>query len=168
MSDEDGNEALIAVLGKGDIIGEMALVDRQPRSATITALKPTELAHIATIEFERIADSNTEIYRHLLRVLSARLRLSNEDKAARELPLAGRLAKVLCRLAEAFGEPLPDGRILIRQKFSQAQLGQMAGCARENVNRQLGQWRDAGLVTQISGYHCIADEKRLASILREM
>lgn len=157
----DGDETLLHVMGKGDILGEMALVDRLPRSATVIALKETEVGLISTQDFERLADANTEIYRHLLCVLSARLRSSNDQKASQAKPLNARIAKVLLQLSEGFGEKLPDGRILIRQKFSQAQLGQMAGCARENVNRQLTQWRRAKLLSQINRYYCLDDIKAL-------
>ena len=154
---EDGDETLLAVLGKGDIIGEMALVDRLPRSATVTALKDAELGFIGTQEFERQADANTEIYRRMLCVLSGRIRAANDQKAAQQKPLNARIAQVFLKLSEGFGEKLPDGRILIRHKFSQAQLGQMAGCARENVNRQLTRWRRDKLVSQVSRYYCLDD-----------
>ncbi|MEL6372375.1 MAG: Crp/Fnr family transcriptional regulator [Pseudomonadota bacterium] len=165
--DDEMAETLLAILGRGDVIGEMALVDRLPRSATITALKDTELGLISTADFERIADADTEIYRHLLRVLSARLRTSNETKAQERKRMCERIALVLVRLGEAFGEPLPDGRILIRQKFSQAQLGQMAGCARENVNRQLNAFKREALISKISSYYCIHDCEALLAHARQ-
>jgi len=158
---EGGDETLLHVMGKGDILGEMALVDRLPRSATVTALKETELGFISTQQFERLADSNTEIYRNLLCVMSARLRTSNDKKASQAKPLHARIAKVLLQLSDGFGETLPDGRIMIRHKFSQAQLGQMAGCARENVNRQLTVWKRQKLLSQVSRYYCLDDVKAL-------
>jgi hypothetical protein len=50
---------------------------------------------------------------------------------------------------------LPDGRIAIRQKLSQADLGCMVGAVRENINRQLAQWRKAKVLSRISAYYCI-------------
>jgi CRP-like cAMP-binding protein len=50
---------------------------------------------------------------------------------------------------------LPDGRILIRQKISQSELGQMVGATRENVNRQLTEWRRQRLLSRIGGYYCL-------------
>ena len=158
---EDGDETLLAVLGKGDIIGEMALVDRLPRSATVTALKDSVLGIIGTQEFERLADANTDIYRQMLCVLSGRIRAANDQKASQQKPLNARIAQVFLKLSEGFGEKLPDGRIMIRQKFSQAQLGQMAGCARENVNRQLTVWRRDKLVSQLNRYYCLDDIKAM-------
>jgi len=99
---------------------------------------------------------------HMLEILSTRLRTSNETATMQQLlPLRGRLARVFLRLAEGFGEPLDGGRILVRQKLTQAELGRMTGSARENVNRQLKEWMREGLVSRISSYYCIEDNEKL-------
>lgn len=151
----NGQEMLLAVLGKGDVVGEMALLDRLPRSATVTALKGCELCQLTAATFEWLAQADIAVYRQLLRVLSTRLRAGNESNAAQQMPLSVRLARAFMQLAQSFGERLPDGRILIRQKLSQAELGRMVGAARENVNRQLNDWCRAKLLARISGYYCL-------------
>ncbi|MEL6290051.1 MAG: Crp/Fnr family transcriptional regulator [Pseudomonadota bacterium] len=132
---QTGEESLLAVLGEGDLIGEMGLIDDQPRSASITALKPCRLGFLPRGEFQRFADQHPSIYRHMLALLSARLRDTNASFTSQQtLPLAGRLAGVMLRLAKGFGEPLDGGkRIIIRQVFTQDVLARMAGGARENV-----------------------------------
>jgi CRP-like cAMP-binding protein len=150
-------ETLLTILAKGDIVGEMALLDRQPRSATVTAVRPCELSYISTAAFDRLARTNIEVHRQLLRVMTNRLRASNETHTLQHMPLRTRLARTLLRLAETFGEPLPGQRILIRQKVSQLELGNMVGAARENVNRQLTEWRAGGLLSRIGGYYCLND-----------
>jgi CRP-like cAMP-binding protein len=87
--------------------------------------------------------------------MTARLRASNETHTLQHMPLRVRLARTLLRLAKTFGEPLPGGRILIRQKISQLELGHMVGAARENVNRQLTDWRTGRLLSRIGGYYCL-------------
>lgn len=155
-----GEEVLLAVLSAGDVVGEMGLFGAAPRSATVTALKPCSLAFLASGDFRRFADDHPTVYRHMLEIVCARLRAANEAFAAYQaLPLAGRLAQVLLRLADGFGQPLDDGRILIRQKFTQADLARMTGSARENVNRRLGNWRGRGIVSRISGYYCIEQDR---------
>jgi len=150
-------EALVAILSNGDIVGEMALFDRQPRSATVTAIRPCELSHISTAAFDRLARTDIEVHREFLRVITARLRASNENHTSQHIPLRMRLARILLRLAETFGEPLPGSRILIRQRISQLELGSMAGAARENVNRQLAEWRASRLLSRIGSYYCLDD-----------
>ncbi len=158
----DGQEALLAMLGTGDVIGDMGLIDAQPRSASATALKPCSLAFLASRDFKKVANANPLIYLHMLEILSDRLRASNEAATMQQLlPLRGRLARVFLRLAEGFGEPLEGGRILIRQKFTQAELARMTGSARENVNRQIKEWTREGLVSRISSYYCLEDAEKL-------
>jgi CRP/FNR family cyclic AMP-dependent transcriptional regulator len=161
LPSKDGQEVLLAVLGKGDVVGEMALLDRLPRSATVTALKNCELCQLTTATLEWLAREDNAIFRQLLCVLSARVRAGNETSHLQQMPLKVRLARALLRLAAGFGERLPDGRILIRQKLSQAELGRMVGAARENINRQLTDWCKAKVVTRVSAYYCIESPKAL-------
>ena len=161
-----GQEALLAILSKGDIVGEMALLDRQPRSATVTAVRASELSYISTAAFDRLAMTDIEVHRQLLRVMTARLRASNETHTLQHMPLRVRLARTLLRLAQTFGEPLPGQRILIRQRISQAELGHMVGAARENINRQLTEWRSGGLLSRIGSYYCLENPTALELLAR--
>lgn len=161
----DGEEALLAVVRAGDVIGEMGLIGGTPRSANVAALKNCTLAFIVDENFTRFADANPSVYRHMLEIMCMRLRASNETLTAFQLlPPSGRLAQVLLRLAEGFGKPLVDGRVLIHQKFTQSDFARMTGTARENVNRQLKIWRSDCVVSRVSGYYCIEDTERLAEI----
>ncbi|MBX9592274.1 MAG: Crp/Fnr family transcriptional regulator [Hyphomonadaceae bacterium] len=155
LPSKDGQDTLLAVLGRGDMVGEMALLDQQPRSATVTALKSCELCQLPTTTLEWLAREDTAVFRQLLTVLSARVRASNEISHIQQMPLKARLARALLRLAQGFGERLPDGRVLIRQKLSQAELGRMVGAARENINRQVADWSKAKVLSRVSGYYCI-------------
>lgn len=155
LPSRNGQETLLAVLGRGDVVGEMALLDLLPRSANVTALKACELCQLTTATLEWLAREDFAIYRQLLSALSARVRAGNEASHLQQMPLKIRLARALLRLAQTVGEPLPDGRILIRQKLSQAELGRMVGAARENINRQLTVWCKAKVVTRVSAYYCI-------------
>lgn len=158
----EGEEQLLAVFGPGSLVGELALLDGRPRSATVTALKPSNLAFIERTAFERFATENPAVYQHMLCVVGTRLRLANDVLAARSfLPLPGRVAQTLLQLAETFGKPLDDGRILIHYKLSQANLANMAGAARENVNRVLNDWKRGGTISRISGYYCIENKTAL-------
>lgn len=163
----DGEETLLAMLGAGDVVGEMGLVDGLPRSATAAALKPCALAYLNSGNFTRFAEDNPEVYRHMLQIVSTRLRLSNDDFAAYStLPLGGRLARVLLRLAECLGHPLEDGRILIRQTITQVELARMTGSSRENVNRMLNDWRNRKIVSRISSYYCLEQEQKLRELAK--
>ena len=153
---EEGEETILAALGKGDIVGEMGLIDEAPRSATITALKGAELAFLSSGRFNEIAGQHPEIYRHLLRIICIRLRATNDSFQVRlSMGLEGRLAHTLLRLSDGFGNALDGERVMIFHKFTQSDLGDMVGAARENVSRQLNQWCREGVLSKISGYYCI-------------
>ncbi|MEM1286216.1 MAG: Crp/Fnr family transcriptional regulator [Cohaesibacteraceae bacterium] len=161
----EGSEQLLAILGPGHVVGEMALLDGEPRSATVQAIKATKVARIDKADFDRFADQNPAVYRHMLALVSKRLRQANDVLAARSfLPLPGRVAVALLQLGETFGKDLPDGRLLVHYKVSQADLAGMAGAARENVSRILNTWKRDGLISRISGYYCIENRDALARL----
>lgn len=161
----EGSEQLLAILGPGDVVGEMALLDGEPRSATVQTIKKSRIARIDKREFDRFAQANPAVYRHMLSLISKRLRQANDVLAARSfLPLPGRVAVALLQLGETFGKPLPDGRLLVHYKVSQADLAGMVGAARENVSRILNTWKRDGLISRISGYYCIEKPDDLARL----
>lgn len=161
----EGSEQLLAIMGPGQVVGEMALLDGQPRSATVQAIKKSKVLRIDKADFVRFADVNPAIYRHMLSLISRRLRQANDVLAARSfLPLPGRVAVALLQLGETFGRPLPDGRLLVHYKVSQSDLAAMVGAARENVSRILNTWKRDGLVSRISGYYCIEKPAQLARL----
>jgi CRP-like cAMP-binding protein len=161
----EGDETLLALLRAGDVIGEMGLIDGMPRSATATALKSCVLAFLGTGNFNRFAEDYPAVYRQMLGIVSTRLRVTNDVFSAYlQLPLGGRLAHVMLQLAGCLGDPLADGRIIIRQKITQGELARMTGSSRENVNRMLNAWRDENIVSRISSYYCLEQQERLREL----
>ena len=71
------------------------------------------------------------------------------------------MARALLDLAEAFGQDVGQGRILIRQKVSQSDVAAMAGIARENVSRILNDWIRDKLISRLSGYYCLENTAKL-------
>jgi CRP-like cAMP-binding protein len=157
-----GGERILAILGPGAVVGELAILDEQPRSASVTAIRDSQLRFVSRQQFSAVAKSHPEIYRHITSLLSARLRDTNMAVAAASfLPLKGRVARALVDLAEAFGEDLDGKRIIIRQKISQSDVAAMAGIARENVSRILNEWIREKLLSRISGFYCLENKAAL-------
>ena len=81
--DEAGKEKVIAILNPGDHFGEIAMVDTQPRSATVIANEDTDLIQIKSTDFHKLLDSDKEIalkfYKTFVHVLCSRLRDTNES-----------------------------------------------------------------------------------------
>jgi CRP/FNR family cyclic AMP-dependent transcriptional regulator len=157
-----GAERILAIVGSGGIVGELSTIDGLPRSASVAAVRESELTFVSRATFQAFADANPQVYMHLVSLLAARLRDTDAVVAAGSfLPLKGRVARALLDLAEAFGQDVGKGRILIRQKVSQSDVAAMAGIARENVSRILNDWIRDKLVTRLSGYYCLENKTRL-------
>jgi CRP/FNR family cyclic AMP-dependent transcriptional regulator len=157
-----GGERILAILGPGALVGELAMIDAQPRSASVVAARDSELRFISRISFETVAGKNPEVYRHIVMLLVRRLRDTNAVVTAMSfLSLKGRVAHALVSLAEAFGHDVGAGRILVRQKVTQSDLAAMAGIARENVSRILNEWMRQKLVSRLAGYYCLEDRAAL-------
>jgi CRP/FNR family cyclic AMP-dependent transcriptional regulator len=157
-----GAERILAILGPGSIVGDLAIIDGKPRSATVTALRDCKLRFLSRAAFEAFAAKEPDIYKYLLKVLAARLRDTDQIIAAGSfLPLKGRVARALLDLAHAFGNPVGGGRVVIRQKVTQSDLAAMAGIARENVSRIMNDWMRDKVVTRLAGYYCLEDPAKL-------
>src|SRR5690242_10572869 len=157
-----GAERILAIIGPGGIIGELSTIDGLTRSASVAALRDSELTFVSRSAFTAFAEQHPEVYRHLVTLLAARLRGADSVLAAGSfLPLKGRVARALLDLSEAFGQDVGQGRILIRQKLSQSDVAAMAGIARENVSRILNDWIRDKLISRLSGYYCLEDTAKL-------
>jgi CRP-like cAMP-binding protein len=157
-----GAERILAIVGAGAIVGELSIIDGLPRSASVAAVRDSELSFVSRTAFQAFADTQPEVYKHLVTLLAHRLRDTDAVVAAGSfLPLKGRVARALLDLSEAFGQDVGQGRILIRQKISQSDVAAMAGIARENVSRILNDWIRLKLVSRLSGYYCLENKARL-------
>jgi CRP/FNR family transcriptional regulator, cyclic AMP receptor protein len=164
MVSRSGSERILAFLGAGHIVGELSIIDGLPRSATVMAVRPTNLTFLSRAAFEEFAGKHPEIYKALVTLLAARLRETDSTIAVGSfLPVRGRVASTLLELAEHFGQDVGSGRIVIRQKIGQGDLAAMAGIARENVSRILNDWQRRKLISRLSGYYCLEDKAKLQS-----
>lgn len=147
LPSETGDEAILATLRPGDVFGELALLDGAPRSASATAIGPTETVVLPRDRFRELLASEAGFRDALLASIAGELRrLTHHVEELHFLDITGRLAARLIRLAEEGGTVLPDGAIQLRASLTQADLAAMVGCTRQSVNKLLGQFTDHGLV----------------------
>jgi CRP/FNR family transcriptional regulator, cyclic AMP receptor protein len=147
VTSPEGQEAILVVLDAGEGFGEFALLDDQPRSATIEATLPTEVVSLRKDDFRRLLRQMPDIAIGLLRVLTKRLRDTDQlVQDAAFLDVGDRLAKKLLSLMETHGRPVPHGGIELTLQLTQQELASMIGATRESVNKQLGTFRDRGVV----------------------
>jgi CRP/FNR family cyclic AMP-dependent transcriptional regulator len=158
----DGRETLIAVLGPGEMLGELALFDPGPRAATATAIAPTRLLELRHEDLTGILDGRPELSAQLLQSLARRLRRTNAalaDLVFSDVP--GRVAKALLDLARRFGEPIDEGVRLVHD-LTQEELAQLVGASRETVNKALAEFGNRGWIRLEGRAVVILDESRLA------
>jgi len=161
---EDGREVTLTVLGPGEVLGEMTLLDGSDCSADATAQEDCALLMIERTQFLRLLRSNSELCLQLMSILFQRLRRANgalEDMAL--LDLSTRLGRLLLRLSRDYGVAAPRGtRIEVR--LSQKDLSSLAGASREKVNRQLRQWEQEGIIAKDNGRLLILKPQALAPL----
>jgi CRP/FNR family cyclic AMP-dependent transcriptional regulator len=147
LPSETGDEAILATLRPGDVFGELALLDGAPRSASASALTPTETVVLPRDRFRELIATETGVRDALLASIAGELRrLTTHVEELHFLDITGRLAARLVRLAQEGGAALGDGSIRLRTNLTQADLAAMVGCTRQSVNKLLGQFTDDGLV----------------------
>jgi len=156
ITSPQGYERILAMLGPGAIVGELAMIDGLPRSSSIFAVKDCELSFISREAFEGCTKQHPEVYRYLANVLASRLRGTDEAVAAVSfLTIRERLARALIDLGELLGEADDAGRLVIHHKINQSDLAALAGVARENVSRVMSEWKRRRVVTRSKGYYCL-------------
>lgn len=132
---EGGRDVRIAALGAGSVIGEMAVLDGEPRSADMGAMRRSRLLKIGRDVVIDTLKSEPAVLLDIIVEMSRRLRATDaklEDEAL--LDLGGKLARLL--LAEG------SDRITL----TQTEIARRIGASREKVNRKLHDWADEGWV----------------------
>jgi CRP/FNR family transcriptional regulator len=158
----DGRENLLALLGAGEMFGELSLFDPGPRTATVTAVTEATLASLDHDDLRPLLSERPGVAVHLLRALAQRLRRTNEamaDLVFTDVP--GRVAKALLDLAERFGSPEADGT-RVRHDLTQEELAQLVGASRETVNKALSEFAHRGWLRIEGRSVLLLDPDRLA------
>ncbi len=142
MSDLDGKEVILAILGPNEFVGEMGLIDNSPRSANVVALEPCEIVCISKADFKRCLADNFEMAMTVMRGLVKRLReADNQIGSLALMDVFGRVARLLLESAE-----LVDGEKVVTKKLSKQDIARMIGASREMVSRVMKHLQAAGYI----------------------
>ena len=142
MSDAEGKEVILSLLGAGEYFGEMGLIDDSPRSASVVATEPCELLAIARRDFKRCMAENFEMATTVMRGLVRRLR--DADRKIGSLALLdvyGRVARLLIDMAEEV-----DGQKIVTHKIAKQDIAKMIGASREMVSRVMKDLQIGGFI----------------------
>ena len=161
ISSPDGRNAILNLIGPGEIFGEIAVLDGAPRSADATANTNCELFIIDRRDFLPFVRSQPALAMKFIELLCARLRRTSEQVEQLILKdLPGRLASALLGLA-AQRKLDPASRTI---SITQQEIGEMVGMTRESINKQLGAWAARKWVRLEHGAVVVLD----ANSLREL
>jgi CRP/FNR family transcriptional regulator, cyclic AMP receptor protein len=153
----DGRSITLANFGPGDIFGELAMFDKERRSATVETLVPTDVIAILGGDMRRLMREHPEIAVRLIAALAQRLRATNERLARQSFQtVQSRVASVLLQMVEsARAQGNDSADVLITS--TQADLAQLAGSSRESASRFLAVLERAGIITQGRGRLVVHD-----------
>ncbi len=143
----DGTEAVLAVSGPGELLGEISAVRDARRSADVTALEPVEAGVISVTALRGFLAERPQIALALLDLALFRLRAG--DTRRLEFASAGSLARVssrLIELVERFGATDADGNIDVALPITQEELASWSASSRESTARALRTLRELGVI----------------------
>jgi CRP-like cAMP-binding protein len=162
----DGQEAVLAILGAGDFFGELALLDDSPRSASAESLELTQTLTLHRDEFLGFIDSNPAFARQVLNVLARRIRhLNDQISDIFFLDLPARLARTILHLADQHGKQTQEG-VVIEISLTQTDLAEMTGATRVSINKALGRFRRSGWVKVEGRTVTVLDSKALERLIQ--
>ena len=143
IGDEDGRELILKILGPGDFFGEMSMIDKQPRSASVTTIEPATFLVLSNAAFERCVEQAPRIANMVMQILAQRVREADRKIGTLALmDVYGRVASTLLELAV-----YTNGKLVVGEKLSQQDLANMVGASREMVNRILKDLSERGFIS---------------------
>ncbi|MEM9707655.1 MAG: Crp/Fnr family transcriptional regulator [Pseudomonadota bacterium] len=142
-----GRKSVLAHMGPGEVLGEVAALDGGARSADAVAASAVTgrvLARDNVLAFVTATPKRAEA---VLIALCGKVRNASEMFVTQAVVEGEpRLARGLLRLFDRWGEPGKNGRVTLAERFSQQEIGEFSGLARENVNRHIKAWTGDGIV----------------------
>jgi CRP/FNR family cyclic AMP-dependent transcriptional regulator len=146
-TEQGGRDAILSILGSGDLLGEMSLIDSVGRSASVVTLEDSLMLWMDKVTFNYILDNFPPIARNLVKILSARVRLSDQMiQSLATLDVNGRVARQLLAFAERYGRDA-DGMVKIRITLTQSDIADLVGASRKRVNQTMVFFKEEGLVS---------------------
>jgi CRP/FNR family cyclic AMP-dependent transcriptional regulator len=150
----DGSEVILAFLGPGDTFGEMGMIGSGGRSASVLTLETCTCLAMDRKSFLQCLRVMSNLSYNLVRLLSRRLRLANEQiQALSSLDVRGRVARQLLAFAQRYGEANVQSEITIPLRLTQTDLASLVGASRERVNQVIVDFKEGGFISVDPRHH---------------
>lgn len=142
MSDAEGKEVILCILGPGEFFGEMGLIDDAPRSASVVAIEPCELLVITRRDFKKCMTENADMAMAVMKGLVRRLREADRKIGSLALlDVYGRVARLLLDMSETV-----DGQKMVTKRLPKQDIAKMIGASREMVSRVMKDLQTGGYI----------------------
>ena len=164
IASSEGKDIVLNIFHEGEVFGEIALLDGQPRTADATAMSDCELAIIERRDFVPFLRDRPDVTLKFIEILCSRLRRTSEQvQDVTFLSLPTRLAKALLQLTSSADAPAARRKVAITQR----EISQMIGRSRESTNKQLRAWAKRGWIKLERGGVSLLAPDRLARVAAE-
>lgn len=163
----DGTDVIVAILGPGDTVGELSIVDQAGRSASVVTLEDSQVMWMNQTDFQAALARMPVMAQNLMRILSNRVRSStNQIQALAAMDVQHRLVRQLLTFAARYGQSGEDGMIFIPIRLTQNDLAELVGASRKRVNQASVNLKRSGWITIDADYHVtILDQPALEQYL---
>jgi CRP/FNR family cyclic AMP-dependent transcriptional regulator len=156
----DGSDVILAILGPGEVVGEMGMLDGQSRSASVVTLEQTSLLWTDRASFREMLQAAPALTYNLVRILSRRLRLADAHiQSLASLDVYGRVARQVLSFAEEYGDVQANGDIVVPIRLTQSDLADLVGASRVRVNQVLVHYKESKFLSTDANHRITVHNK---------
>ena len=145
----DGEESVLSLIGAGELLGELSVLDGDARSADVVTLSPVKLLKLQGNAFKRVLQDNISLALGIARLEASRLRDLNRRFGLQKSDATTRLLDTLAYIASKSGAE--DNPLALMPPLSQGEIAILAGLARETASRTMSKLRSRGVVSEENG-----------------
>lgn len=154
VEQQDGSDVILAILGPGQIVGELSVLDGLGRSANAVTLERSTMLWMNRAAFQQSLRTMPAMNDNLVRILARLLRLANAQiQSLASLDVYGRVARQILAFAQGSGDTDPSGDVLIPIRLTQSDLAELVGAPRVRVNQVLIDYKERGHISVNPRYH---------------
>lgn len=160
-----GRKSVLAYMGAGEVLGEIATLDGGARSADAVASNAVTGLSLSRENVLGYISARPDIAQAVIVELCRKVRNASEMFATQSIfDGEPRLARGLLQLFDKWGAEHADGTTVLEERFSQQDIGEFSGLARENVNRQIKTWTEKGVLRSDGRQLVLLDRETLEDL----
>ena len=157
----DGREVTVNLMGPGDTVGELSVIDNSGRSASVITLEDTRVVWMSRADFMEAIRTIPAVTENLLRILSTRLRSTTDNiQAYASLDIPGRIARQILVIASRYGQETPEGTY-IPLRLTQNDIAELVGASRKRVNQIVVMFKREGVISVDASWHITVLRKEI-------